>query len=113
VREEANMAETTTSTETRIERDLKSDLNVIKSDIDNLRKDLAAALDRIKGTAASRAESEIQALQKRINKIAEDLQTGGRESLRAVEERIEERPLVSLGVAFAVGLVLGRLFGRR
>jgi ElaB/YqjD/DUF883 family membrane-anchored ribosome-binding protein len=107
------MAETTTQNETRIERDLKSDINVIKSDIDNLRKDLAAALDRIKGTAASRAESEIQALQKRINRIADDLQTGGRESLRAVEERIEERPLVSLAIAFAVGLVLGRLFDRR
>ena len=107
------MAETTTQNETRIERDLKSDINVIKSDIDNLRKDLAAALDRIKGTAASRAESEIQALQKRINKIADDLQTGGREGLRAVEERIEERPLVSLAIAFAVGLVLGRLFDRR
>jgi ElaB/YqjD/DUF883 family membrane-anchored ribosome-binding protein len=107
------MAETTTQNETRIERDLKSDINVIKSDIDNLRKDLAAALDRIKGTAASRAESEIQALQKRINNIADDLQTGGRESLRAVEERIEERPLVSLAIAFAVGLVLGRLFDRR
>ena len=107
------MAETTTQTEARIERDLKSDMNVIKADIDNLRKDLAAALDRIKGTAASRAESEIQALQKRINRIADDLQTGGRESLRAVEERIEERPLVSLAIAFAVGLVLGRLFDRR
>jgi ElaB/YqjD/DUF883 family membrane-anchored ribosome-binding protein len=107
------MAETTAQTETRIERDLKSDMNAIKSDIDNLRKDLAAALDRIKGTATSRAESEIQALQKRINRIAEDLQTGGRESLRAVEERIEERPLVSLAIAFAVGLVLGRLFDRR
>jgi ElaB/YqjD/DUF883 family membrane-anchored ribosome-binding protein len=107
------MAETTTQTEARIERDLKSDINVIKADIDNLRKDLAAALDRIKGTAASRAESEIQALQKRINRIADDLQTGGRESLRAVEERIEERPLVSLAIAFAVGLVLGRLFDRR
>jgi len=107
------MAETTTQTETRIERDLKSDINVIKSDIDNLRKDLTAALDRIKGTAASRAESEIQALQKRINKIADDLQSGGREGLRAVEERIEERPLVSLAIAFAVGLVLGRLFDRR
>ena len=107
------MAETTTQTETRIERDLKSDINVIKSDIDNLRKDLAAALERLKGTAASRAESEIQALQKRINRIADDLQTGGRETLRAVEERIEERPLVSLAVAFAVGLVLGRLFDRR
>jgi ElaB/YqjD/DUF883 family membrane-anchored ribosome-binding protein len=107
------MAESTAKTESRIERDLKSDVDAIKSDLDNLRKDLAAVLDRIKGTATSRAESEIQALQKRIGKIADDLQTGGREGLRAVEERIEERPLISLAIAFAVGIVLGRLFDRR
>ena len=107
------MAETTTKGESRIERDLKSDVDAIKSDLENLRKDLAGALDRLKGTATSRAESELQALQKRINRITDDLQSGGRESLRAVEERIEERPLVSLAVAFAVGLVLGRLFDRR
>jgi ElaB/YqjD/DUF883 family membrane-anchored ribosome-binding protein len=106
------MAETTRS-EGRIERDLKSDIDSIKSDLDTLRKDLATVLERIKGTATSRAETEIQALQKRINKIADDLQVSGRESLRAVEERIEERPLVSLAMAFAVGLVLGRLFDRR
>ncbi len=70
-------------------------------------------LDRIKGTASSRAETEIQALQQRINRIADEVQASGRESLRAIEERIEERPLVSLAMAFAVGLVLGRLFDRR
>jgi ElaB/YqjD/DUF883 family membrane-anchored ribosome-binding protein len=107
------MAETTTRSESRVERDLKSDIDSIKSDLDTLRKDLATVLERIKGTAASRAETEIQALQKRINKIADDVQVSGRESLRAVEERIEERPLVSLAMAFAVGLVLGRLFDRR
>ena len=107
------MAETTTRSESRIERDLKSDIDSIKSDLDTLRKDLATVLERIKGTATSRAETEIQALQKRINKIADDVQVSGRESLRAVEERIEERPLVSLAMAFAVGLVLGRLFDRR
>lgn len=107
------MAESSTKSESRSERDLKSDVDAIRSDIDTLRKDLAAVLDRIKGTATSRAEAEIQALQKRINKIADDVQTTGREGLRAVEERIEERPLVSLAVAFAVGLVLGRLFDRR
>jgi ElaB/YqjD/DUF883 family membrane-anchored ribosome-binding protein len=107
------MAETTTRSESRVERDLKSDIDSIKSDLDTLRKDLATVLERIKGTATSRAETEIQALQKRINKIADDLQVSGRESLRAVEERIEERPLVSLAMAFAVGLVLGRLFDRR
>ncbi len=100
-------------TSTKIERDLKSDVDAIKADIDVLRKDLAKVLEGIKGTATSRAESEIQALQRRINRIADDVQSSGREGLRAVEEHIEERPLVSLAMAFAVGLVLGRLFDRR
>jgi ElaB/YqjD/DUF883 family membrane-anchored ribosome-binding protein len=107
------MAETTTKSESRVERDLKSDIDSIRTDIDTLRKDIGTVLERIKGTATSRAESEIQALQKRISKIADDVQVSGRESLRAVEERVEERPLVSLAMAFAVGLVLGRLFDRR
>jgi ElaB/YqjD/DUF883 family membrane-anchored ribosome-binding protein len=107
------MAESTAKGESRIERDLKSDVDSIRSDIETLRKDLATVLDRIKGTATNRAEAELQALQKRINKIADDVQTSGREGLRAFEERIEERPLVSLGIAFAIGLVIGRHFDRR
>ena len=107
------MADATTKTESRIERDLKSDIDSIRSDLDVLRKDIGTVLERIKGTATNRAETEIQALQQRINRIADEVQASGRDSLRAIEERIEERPLVSLAMAFAVGLVLGRLFDRR
>jgi ElaB/YqjD/DUF883 family membrane-anchored ribosome-binding protein len=98
---------------TMAERDLSKDVDTIKTDLDVLRKDLANALETIKGTAKSRAESEIDALQKRLNQIAADLQTTGRDSLRAVEGQIGERPLVSVAIAFAVGLMLGRLFERR
>lgn len=107
------MAEATAKTESRIERDLKSDIDSIRSDLDVLRKDIGTVLDRIKGTASNRAETEIRAMQQRIGRIADEVQASGRDSLRAIEERIEERPLVSLAMAFAVGLVLGRLFGRR
>ena len=107
------MAEGTAKSDSRIERDLKSDMDSIRSDIDTLRKDVSAVLSRIKGTATNRAETELQALQKQINRIAGDVQASGREGMRALEERIEERPLVSLALAFAVGLVIGRLLDRR
>ena len=107
------MAESTAKSDSKLERDLRSDLDSIRSDIDTLRKDFAAVLDRIKGTATNRAEAEIQALQKRINRVVDDVQASGREGIRAVEEQIEERPLVSLALAFAVGLVIGRLLDRR
>lgn len=95
------------------DRDLNKDVDAIKSDLDALRKDLSNALETIKGSARSRAESEIDALQKRLNSIASDVQTTGRESLRAVEGQIGDKPLVSVAVAFAVGLMLGKLFDRR
>ncbi len=95
------------------ERDLNKDVDAIKSDLDALRKDLASIVETVKGTAKNRAESEIDALQKRLNQIATDVQSSGRDSLRAVEGQIGDKPLVSVAVAFAVGLVLGKLFDRR
>jgi ElaB/YqjD/DUF883 family membrane-anchored ribosome-binding protein len=95
------------------ERDLSKDVDAIKTDLDALRKDFSSVLETIRGTAKSRAESEIDALQKRLNQIAADVQTSGREGLRAVEGQIGEKPLVSVAVAFAVGLMLGKLFDRR
>jgi ElaB/YqjD/DUF883 family membrane-anchored ribosome-binding protein len=98
---------------TMAERELSKDVDAIKGDLDALRKDFASVVETIKGTAKSRAESEIDALQKRINQIAADVQTSGREGLRAVEGQIGEKPLVSVAVAFAVGLMLGKLLDRR
>lgn len=95
------------------EQDLGKDVEAIRADLDALRKDLAGVVEAIKGTAQGRADSEVEALQERLNKLADDVQAGGREGLRAVEQQIEERPLASLAVAFAVGMVLGRLFDRR
>lgn len=95
------------------ERDLNKDVDAIKTDLDALRKDLASVLETIKGSAKSRAESEIDALQKRLNAIASDVQTTGRDGLRAVEGQIGDKPLVSVAVAFAVGLMLGKLFDHR
>jgi ElaB/YqjD/DUF883 family membrane-anchored ribosome-binding protein len=95
------------------ERDLNRDVDAIKADLDALRKDFASVVETLKGTARSRAESELDALQKRVNQIAADLQTSGRESLRAFEGQIGEKPLVSVAIAFAIGLVLGKLFDRR
>lgn len=99
--------------EPKAEQDLRKDLDAIKSDIDALRKDLVSVVDSVKGTATKRADTEIDALRKRLDKLATNVQTTGREQLRAVEEQIEERPLVSLAMAFAIGLMLGRLFDRR
>jgi ElaB/YqjD/DUF883 family membrane-anchored ribosome-binding protein len=95
------------------ERDLNKDVDAIKSDLDALRKDLSGVVETIKGSAKVRAEAELDALHKRLNQIAADLQASGRDSLRAFEGQIGDKPLVSVAVAFAVGLLIGKLFDRR
>jgi ElaB/YqjD/DUF883 family membrane-anchored ribosome-binding protein len=96
-----------------LEDDLKRDVDALRADFEALRKDLSSVLETIKGAATSRADAEIEALRKRLDRLGANLQSSGREGVRAVEEQIEERPLVSLAMAFALGLVLGRLFDRR
>lgn len=99
--------------EPKTEQDLRKDVDAIRADIEALRKDLIAVADDVKGSTTKRAGAEIDALKKRLDKLAGNVQSTGREQLRAVEEQIEHHPLVSLGVAFAVGLALGRMFDRR
>jgi ElaB/YqjD/DUF883 family membrane-anchored ribosome-binding protein len=95
------------------ERELTQDIEALRADLDVLRKDFGQMVGTLKGSASSRAEAELDAMRKRLNKLGEDLQTTGRQQLRSVESQIEERPLVSLAIAFALGLVLGRLLDRR
>lgn len=95
------------------EPDLRKDVDALRADLDALRRDLGQIFDTVKTKTGNRAESEIDALRKRIERLAGDVQSSGRETVRAVGDQIEERPFASLAMAFAVGLVLGRLFDRR
>lgn len=99
--------------EAKAERDLKQDIDALRSDLDVLRKDVGQLVTTLTSSASDRAGAELDAVRARLNKMAGDVQATGREHLRSVESQIEERPLISLAVAFAVGLLLGRLFDRR
>jgi len=99
--------------ESRTEQDLRKDVDAIRADIEALRRDLVNVVDTVKGTATDRADAEINALRQRLDKLATNVQTTGRERLHSAEEQIEHHPLLSLGAAFAVGLALGRMFDRR
>jgi ElaB/YqjD/DUF883 family membrane-anchored ribosome-binding protein len=52
-------------------------------------------------------------MRQRIATLANDLQTTGKQQVRNVENKIEERPSVSLAIAFATGVVVGRMLDRR
>jgi ElaB/YqjD/DUF883 family membrane-anchored ribosome-binding protein len=94
------------------ERNVKEDLDALRSDLDTIRKDFGTLVSTLKDTASNRAEAELDAMRQRVATLAHDMQTTGQEQLRRAERRIEEQPLMSVAVAFVTGLVVGRLMGR-
>jgi ElaB/YqjD/DUF883 family membrane-anchored ribosome-binding protein len=108
---EASMAEARTTSDAA--REVKDDFDSLRSDLDTLRKDFGTLVSTLRGNASSRAEAELDAVRERIAGLGNDLQTTGRQQLRNVEGKVEERPFVSLGIAFATGLVVGRMLDRR
>jgi ElaB/YqjD/DUF883 family membrane-anchored ribosome-binding protein len=103
---EAKMAEARGASTPRAldsnERDVKQDFDSLRADLDALRKDLGSLVSTLKDNVSGRAET-----------FARDLQTTGQDKLRSAERMIEEQPLVSVAIAFATGLVVGRLLDRR
>ena len=95
------------------ERDVKEDFDSLRADLDTLRKDFSTLVSTLKSTAGNRAEAELDAMRQRVTTLANDLQATGRQQLRSAERKIEERPFMSVAIAFAIGPVVGRLMDRR
>jgi ElaB/YqjD/DUF883 family membrane-anchored ribosome-binding protein len=114
---EANMAQaratSTPAASDRSRRDVKEDFDALRADLDSLREDFGSLVKTLKSNASSRAEAELDTLRQRISGITNDLQTTGQQQLRNLEGKIEERPFMSVGVAFVTGLMVARLLERR
>lgn len=82
----------------KLDPNLREELSSLKSDLANIKNDLKSMAD----TAVYRAREEARAAR---DKSREKVQS----SIGAVEEYVEDQPLTSVLVAFAVGLVLGKI----
>ena len=104
-------------------RNLEEEFDTLKADLDTLRKDISslvssfgdAATDEVK-TRGRRARAAVGRVTDRAGEVWDDATNEasrrGREGVAAVKQQIEERPVISLLVAFGVGLVIGKLINR-
>jgi ElaB/YqjD/DUF883 family membrane-anchored ribosome-binding protein len=76
-----------------------------------LREDFGSFVSALKSNGSSRAE--LDGIRERIATLSNDLQTSGQQQLRKLEDQVGERPYTSLALAFATGLIIGRMSGRR
>lgn len=85
------------------------DIETLRQEMQQLRSDFAALTRTIKDIAGDVGSDAYARLRDRAGKARAQAE----HAAETVGQSIEERPFVSMCVAFAVGLLMGLLFGRQ
>jgi len=100
--------------------ELQRDVDELRSEMHQLKSNLNELGGTIKGlgrhgvhVAKNKANEELGRLVDQITQAYDNVKKQGGEASQTMRARIEEKPMASIGIAFAVGLVLGKLFSRR
>lgn len=93
-------------------RNLEGEFDVIKDDLVKLREDIANLSSALKDVTSETVRERMEALRGRIDELTGDARSQSRQAMDDLADRIEERPLTSVLVAFGVGILLGRLVDR-
>ena len=98
------------------DRDPAADVDSLKADIEALRAELAMVVTAIKdlganavATAKRQQGAAIDRLSAEATSLGEEIVRAGKTQAAEIEDRIRERPLAAVGMAFVVGLVIGSL----
>lgn len=78
-------------------------------ELDKIEKNTVKLSKHIKKDAVAKAEEVKDMVSDQANQLAET----GQDTLKQVETKVKEKPLQALGIAFAAGLALSVLLGRR
>jgi ElaB/YqjD/DUF883 family membrane-anchored ribosome-binding protein len=95
------------------------DLEKILNDFASLKRDFADLIDHVKSGATNGAGDAGDAVRSSVVRLGEQTRSAydalaaqGELSAKAIGRQVEERPIVSLLIAFGVGLVASRLLSR-
>ena len=101
-------------------QELRQDMQILRDDVTKLRSDLSGITQRLleagkdeAGNARYKLEAEVRNLLDEVGQALGQTRERSRRAVEGVEHKIEERPLISLIIAFIVGLLLGKLFDRK
>lgn len=92
---------------------LKRDLDRLQTDFGKLAQDTGRATKEATAAAIAKLEDEGKVLMERLRSAGQQATEKGGEAVHAVQERIEERPMMAASTALGLGFILGILLSRK
>lgn len=87
-------------------------IEALRSDLNRLREDVSALTRHLSGAADETAEGVRERLRDASREAGETARQRWRQGRSSVESELQERPVTVIGIAFAAGVLIGRLLGR-
>ncbi len=98
---------------------IKEDLSLLKKDAEKVKGDLSNLLKRVVDIGKEESGSAKDLIKDEGNKLIEELdeiftssKVKSRKKVKKARKKVEERPFLSLIVAFLVGVVLSKIMNR-
>ena len=112
-----NMTETVRATEAEVEKGIRGKLvealRVVVADAEELVKATASHTEERIAAARARAEESLRAAKARLAEQEGAVMTKTKAAAKATEDYVRANPWTAVGIAAAVGLILGILAPRR
>lgn len=102
----------TTQTEAAKER-LVKDFRAVVADTEELLKATANQTGEKVSAVRARVEESIAASKKQLGELEQDIEEKAKAAVRATDDMVRQHPWQSVGIAAAIGLLVGMLTSRR
>ena len=89
-----------------------ADLQSIMNDLASLRDDIAALTKHVGNNAYDASSAAAEQVGARASKVYDNMAAQGQRSAKAIGQQVEEQPLMTLLIAFALGFVGSRMLQR-
>lgn len=93
--------------------EITKELNQLKSDIADLRGDMASLVKALKDAGIDQGREAFNRTSERARQASESVREQADEAYSAIGRAVEEHPLTSVLAAFGTGFVVGMLLDRR
>jgi ElaB/YqjD/DUF883 family membrane-anchored ribosome-binding protein len=102
------------TTETRAATDkLVADMKAVIADAEDLMHATANQAGEKVTAARARAQESLRAAKEELRRLEEIAEDRARAAVKATDEYVHQNPWQSVGIAAAIGVVIGMLIGRR